>query len=500
MGRLYHTLRQLLTIGLDLYFVDIQAQGLSEVPASGPVIFAANHPNSIMDTILLGTRTPRQIHYMARSGLFANPLASLLFYKVGVIPLYRSQDQGGAGAHNTHSFEAAFEVLERGQCVGIFPEGQNSEERRVLPIKTGTARIALGAEARAAFRLGVKIVPVGINFQDRDQFLSAVLLRFGEPIDARAWSARWREDEREAVRDLTETIERGIRSQTVHVAHELTLSLAQDLVAISDGALIEALVEQTERDGAIYLPGGVPREQRGLRRELLDEVRSVPRAPKMSLAMDLEQIMANAIERRSGTSAALIEELRRDVIRYKEHLAQVRLRHDFARRHPATLSSRREALKMTAYAVCYGPVAFWGLAHNILPYQLTKVIARRASSEAIRAMTAFGAGIVIFSLWYALLGWAVWHGGQVTRWWWLVMYLVSLGPAGFFFLRWRAMVAKWRARILSRTLFRTNRNLMHGLMRERERIIERARGLLDDHLQDALPLDHEQAHDPADEP
>ena len=92
MSQLYHVLRRVISFGLDLYFVDIQSHGVENVPKWGPVIFAANHPNSIMDTMILGFCSERQVHYMARSGLFEHLPLKFIFDRCGVIPVYRSQD------------------------------------------------------------------------------------------------------------------------------------------------------------------------------------------------------------------------------------------------------------------------------------------------------------------------------------------------------------------------------------------------------------------------
>ena len=227
---LYPVVTNVLQTARDLYFSDIQALGLENIPEDGPVIFAANHPNSIMDTVVLGTETPRKIHYMARSGLFKNPLVAWLFRTFGVIPLYRSQD-GTDMSQNASSFDSAFDTLEDGKTIGIFPEGKNSNERQVLRIKTGTARIALGAEARNDFQLGVKIIPVGINFLERERFLTSVLLRYGEPIDTSQWKEQYKEDEREAVRDLTARIEKSLQDEATHIDNDLARSLSDDPVS-----------------------------------------------------------------------------------------------------------------------------------------------------------------------------------------------------------------------------------------------------------------------------
>src|SRR5690606_31276489 len=136
------------------------------------------------------------------------------------------------------------------------------------------------------------------------------------------------------------------------------------------------------------------------------------------------------------------------------HLRQVRLHHDFAERPPETLSRRKDALKFTAYAVAFGPLAAWGFVNNALPYLITRALALRAPDEAIRAITGFAVGMFAFPLFYTAQAWALFRasGGAM---WLTALYVLSLPVAGFFFLRYRRQLVRYRDRILARTLFRT---------------------------------------------
>lgn len=484
MSKLYYTLKKILGFGLDLYFVDIQSSGHENVPATGPVIFAANHPNSIMDTMILGFCSGRQVHYMARSGLFENPVVRFVFDRCGVIPLYRPQD-GGDMAQNRSSFEAAFELLEAQKVLGIFPEGRNSQDHRVLDIKTGTARIALGAEARNDFALQVKIIPVGLNFQDRDRFLTSVLLRFGEPITVADWANSYREDDREAVRALTGAIQDGIESQTMHVENVVVWEMTTTLARIARQELLADLGAQDEKLGELVRESTVRRKS--LTKGLLDRARFLASAPRLSERFDRQQLLANTLTRTLEQHPERFARLRADMRQYEDHLAQIKLRHDFGARHPVTLSSRREAFKLTLYAILVSPLAGWGFIHNVLPYQLVKLAKMRAPDEAIRAMTTFVAGTVIYACWYALLGWGLWSWNGETVWS-VMLYVASLPLTGFIFLRYRSRVASWRSRILARTLFRTERNLVETLIDERERLLEGVERLVHQDLEaQALP-------------
>lgn len=437
MPLLYRGLRQLLRLALELYYVDVETTGAERIPPSGPLLFAANHPNSIMDAVVLGTQVKRPISFLAKSGLFENPAVSALFHSAGVIPVYRSQDRPTPGAANQDAFRACHELLAKGGAIGIFPEGENAPERHVREIKTGAARIALGAEAAHGFELGVQVVPVGLNFQDRDGFLTRVLVRFGEPIPVAGYRQAFEEDEQAGAKALTERVQQGMREGAVHIRHERNTQLVRDVNDIYGGVMLERAT--------------------GARRGSLDDWFAT------------KQSIADTLERAEESEPDVIAQLRRRVRKYKEHLAQVSLRRDFLDRPPASLSTRREAVKMTLYALLLAPVAMWGLLHNFVPYRAARRATLRAPDEAIRAITALTSGAVLFLVTYGLYGWAIATASGSA--WWAVAYLITLPPAGIFYLRWRRQIARHADRIVVRTMFLEDKRLLRRLALEREQLL-----------------------------
>jgi 1-acyl-sn-glycerol-3-phosphate acyltransferase len=460
VAKLYRTLRRVIKSALDMYFVEIRSTGLEHVPDEGPVIFAANHPNSIMDSLILASETHRPVSFLARSGLFENPIFGRLLDWTGMIPIYRPQDSGSDTEKNEQTFQRAFDHLQNGNVLGIFPEGRNSLERRVRQIKTGAARIALGTEERNGFTVGVRIIPVGLNFEDRDQFLSSVLVRFGEPIVASEYADTYADSPQETVRQVTERIEDGLRSVIVTIEDERHEWLVESLYEIYGHERLEQLAADFDI------------ELRSLGDRLLDTVRSTGYERKhLEDRFDVEQEIADLVCWLEHERPIGLGDLRRQVLQFEDHLGQVRLKHDFLERPPETLSSRKEAAKLTVFSVLFGPVAAWGFVNNVIPYQLSKQFAVRAPEEAIRAFTAFCVGLVAFPLFYTLQTWLVlqWSGS----WFDSIGYLSTVPLAGFFFLRYRRQIAKYRDRILARTFFRSQRQLVRALERERQRIVQR---------------------------
>lgn len=473
MPLLYRVLRQLLRWALELYYVEIQRVGGRGVPESGPLIFAANHPNSIMDTVILGTQTSRQICYMARSGLFSNALSRWLFNRVGVIPIYRAQDgqEGQGTAQNTESFTRAYEVLEGGGCIGIFPEGQNALERHVRPIKTGTARIALEAEARRGWELGVRIVPVGLNFESRTRFLSGVLIRFGEPIPAARWRGAYEADPRGAVRQLTDAIQEGLREQAVHIEEHRHVELVQAMMEIYGRDLP---VEQ------VYQDAGRPGLRRWMVRLLLTQLRSSSELRRnLRRYFATKQRLAEAVQRWEARDPARVEALRGAIRVYQDHLDQHQVREGLTR-SGARLPGAREAIKMTLYAVLFAPFALWGLVNNVAPYALARGAWESAPEEAIRAIRGFGVAFVAFPFFYALQGFALYELlREEPSWpWWVSSYLGSLPPAGFFWLRYTRQLMRFRSRVIARQLFRGERVRLWMIQQERLQLLQAFEALL----------------------
>lgn len=456
MPWIYRQTRRVFRQAVDFYFLELQVTGT--LPARGPLLIASNHPNSIMDTLVLGSVIDREIHFLARSGLFSNPFVGAFLRSAGAIPIYRRQDGPADPAGNQDAFRAAYEVLERGEVIGIFPEGQNAPIRHVRDIKTGVARIALGAEARERSGESVKIVPIGLNYEDRDRFLARVLVRIGEPIDAREWLDTHREDSRKAARELTDVVQERMRKLAVHVADmEQT-----DIVHAIDALVGEEL--QEELIGTIDL--------RTVDEKLLK--RAVGRGAKhkdLEGRFQVRQWIADAVDYFEHEDPDAVQELQRGIERYTTHLRQVRLRADFADRPAKTLSARREALRWTTYAIALAPIALWGLVHNFIPYRLTRRFALGAEEEAIRAIRAVLGSFLFFGLFYALYGGSVYGGTE--RWWAVALYLLSLPIAGVWYLRYVQRLRLFRSRILVRTLFRTRRRLFRSLLLEREQLLVR---------------------------
>src|SRR5215213_4879567 len=202
---------------LHLFFRRIETVNADVVPRGTGVIFVLNHPNGLIDPALVFVALPRKISFLAKSTLFRMPVISFLLRTVEALPLYRKVDAGEDVSKNQRTFELCSELLQRGGSIALFPEGISHNSPKLLPMKTGAARIALGAAASGAAIVEVKIVPVGLFYTSKTTFRSEALLHFGEPFTVpRVEPDPDGEPPRAAVKQLTAEIEQQLREVTLN--------------------------------------------------------------------------------------------------------------------------------------------------------------------------------------------------------------------------------------------------------------------------------------------
>ncbi len=464
----YSVLQRLFWFINRLYFVEVQASGLRHFPAEGPVILAANHPGSILDTILMGTFVPRPIHFLARSGLFRVKPMAWLFRQLGAVPIYRSGETPGASKRNRVVFSNVYELLEEGGCVGIFPEGKNAPRTRIAPLRTGVARMALGFEAQHRFAGDLVIVPVGINFTSRDFLTAGVLLRFGPPIEVASYAARYATHPQQTVESLTADVQGALQQQALHIDDMRAAELAEELADVL-GEDVEAPVPppppttgQKPKRGwllrrlwtlaARWYQRSTPETQAAFKRRMLG---------RKYIYDVLQQALHEVPER--------IDALRIRVERYRDHLQQRQLRGTLRHADNDPVRERLLRLRMTLYAVLAAPIAAFGFIHNAVPYLVTKLTARRFDEEAIRGFAYFALGILTFGLTYFGIGFFLWRYTDVSLLWSL-LYVALLPPTGLAVLTYRRTMVLYRNRILVRT-FLLNQEDEAALLREERQMI-----------------------------
>src|SRR3990172_2287319 len=105
------------------FFREVIVEGRERLPESGPVIFTPNHPNGLLDPLMMFFLSPRfRIRFVAKAPLFKIPVFGSILKSMGAIPVIRRMDAAGEVDYTTF-FSSCVEALERGDSIVIFPEG-----------------------------------------------------------------------------------------------------------------------------------------------------------------------------------------------------------------------------------------------------------------------------------------------------------------------------------------------------------------------------------------
>jgi 1-acyl-sn-glycerol-3-phosphate acyltransferase len=129
-----------------------------------PILSVSNHFGGFADPLLLMHAANRRPRIIARDKIWKIPIAGWVMKWLGAIPVHKPEEQNGRTS-NDEMFASCYTALEDRKMLLIFPEGITRDDPSIAPIKTGAARIALGARAQGTD--GLLIVPVGIHYEDK---------------------------------------------------------------------------------------------------------------------------------------------------------------------------------------------------------------------------------------------------------------------------------------------------------------------------------------------
>lgn len=448
---LHTVLRPIVRHALRVYFRELELEGVEDVPASGPLLLAPNHPNTLIDVFLVGAHLDRSLRFVAKSTLFKGPAGPLL-RALKAVPIARRQDgpvDPGAQQSNQETLDACERAVAEGSAVLIFPEGVSQLEPRLQRLKTGLARIALGAQQRTSEP--VYVVPVALIYDERETFRSRARVAFTPPIDVRPFLAEGsEEDPFAAARALTAAVREALQPEVVHV----------------EQPELDPLVEQLD---AIY--GQRVRHEIGGR---LAATAGIARAVSAFAERDPERV-----QRVRGQLQAYTQAL---------ELAGI---DDRALRR-GRVPTPQDDLAFWAAT----PIALWGALNHLIYYQLPRIAVSVLGPERLYTSTVkLVVGLFALAGCYVGQTWAVQH---YLGWQWAGPYLGTLPLAGFVALLWlEALGSRRRRRSTRKALRRLAPEARRQLQEQREALIRELDRARVDYLAERLDDVEDEAGDPS---
>jgi 1-acyl-sn-glycerol-3-phosphate acyltransferase len=422
-------------LALRWYYRDIQVEGLERIPRRRPLLLVVNHPNALVDALLVGWIVPRRVLITAKATLFENRVAGAALRWLGVVPLRRASDEAGEGANparNRKTFRAVYDVLRRGGAVLIFPEGITHDEPSLAPLKSGAARMALHARDKGDVS-GLALVPIGLTFERKEAPRTRVLVQVGEPILVDAWHEPAGEP---ATAALTAELDARLRAVTLNYP-----SVDDATRAVRLASLIAALFDDVPPIGVV---------DRGLGVEI-------------AIARRIDELSA-----RLPTADPALRARADELVRRLDAIQRVAAKHHVLLEDVGISLKGRRAARFVVregwLLAVGGPIALWGRANHWLPFRAARMIgARSVESAADPAMRTLVAGTAFVTVTYLVqTGLVALLFGSLAA----AIYLVSLPIAAEinFYLSDRFRRAARRARTFVR--FRRDPDLQARLSAE----------------------------------
>jgi len=348
-----------------LFYKKIVVEGQENIPTKGPIIFAPNHQNALMDVMAVITTSKRSPYFLTRADLFANPIYKFFLTLFRARPIYRIKDGKEKLSNNDDVFKNAVKLLEKKQAIAIFPESTQNDKRRLLGFRKGFVRIALQAEEKNDFKLGVSIVPVGIYYTNYTKSRSTIHISYGKPILASSIKSLYERNPQKAYNVLKSNTAKRIIPMIINIKSKEYYNTFDRVTEMYAEHLAPKLGYKNLSEKTILLS-------------------------KQKVIYLLNILIENKTED--------FLSIRLSVDDYYNELSRL----NFTDNQLKKASKNQSQLTCGLLLLLTSPLFVIGFIQNIIPYQIPRLYAKKIKDTQFKSSYKFALGIVTFSLFYLL--------------------------------------------------------------------------------------------------
>jgi glycerol-3-phosphate O-acyltransferase / dihydroxyacetone phosphate acyltransferase len=443
---LYALLKPIIQISLRAYFKRIEVIGAENLE-HGATLFVCNHPSALFDPIMVASNTKRPIHFLAGAEWFGSGIQKWFFQnQFKMIPVFRpwlAEGKEKAKENNDEMFSACYASLSRGNRIIIFPEASSVTVPWIRSIKTGAARIKLGADAASG--QDIKIVPIGLNYTNSHRFQTSVIVNVGDPIDFIEIQNQKFEDEKERVRAMTDLIYERMSELVYYPEDSQHFDFIKDLKKLMVGVL----------DKELGIADGNAAKQFKIRKKIVNEIEEIG--------------VQNPQELKS-----ISERLRAYIVEYQAL--------GFRKYNP--FEERTVNIIAKVFALIVGaPLFILGAIYNGFPFlftqriylkyflpRVTKMDAEGQLNSAFAGSLGFSVGLAIYLLWYIIL-WVL--ASLLMPAWISFLMTIALGyVSGRFAMIYYKWLIQAKKYFTWNMMAKRDVTAIESLLKEREQIIQ----------------------------
>ena len=414
-------------LAIKIFYRHYEVAGLENIPQDRGVLLCANHVNALVDPVLVQAASTKTMRPLARSGLFNKLWLKPILSTVGAVPIYRATDDGVDTTQNQDSFSRVYELLEQGEWIMIFPEGQSHSQSQIQELKTGAARMILGTLERGVAE--PVLLPVGLTFTNKGKFRGDVLVYFGEPIDLA----------------VPETVAPDVRARVI--TRRLTEGLRAVTINTDNWEDLE-LIAKVERFFAM-------RTGKYRQRSLAQRFRAMKQI-----------ISGHRLLRKQQPE--LVELVTQDLRRFETICRNVGIKDYHLNIAYRPFLVVLYSVKLLLTLLISLPLFIWAVINSAVPAYLIRHLALRFAKDTDQYdTTKILSGFVLFSVFWGLQAFGVYHyfGLKV-----MLFYLLSLLVGTIIVLKQRNEIFSIKENIYVFLLFVRNRKLKEHLISRRNNL------------------------------
>lgn len=400
----------------NIFYKKIVIMNKENVPENAHLIFAINHQNSLMDPLaVIYALKWEQLVFLARSDIFKKSFTARILMFLKILPVYRIRDGFDSLKNNDEVFLKTAEVIRSKRGLAILPEGSHEGIHRLRQLKKGFARIVFQTEEANNYSLDIKIIPVGLDYSNYENFRSTLMVNFGKPISVSDFYDRYKETPVKGYNQLKDELWNKLKLLMVHIESEEYYHLNNEL--------------------------------REIYRNKMAKYLSLPNSQQPN-KLKTDQALIEVLAKCEADKPSLLSSLWESVTDYNEKLKSMRLNTEMVEK--GSVSMGRLWLNAAFLFISF-PIFLYGFINNFVPYWIPNKISRKVKDQQFHSSFKFGISRIMFPVFHIVQALFV----LLISSSWLVagVYFISLLPAALFAWWWFESVGKladcWKLRKLS---------------------------------------------------
>jgi len=410
----FSLVRNYIIFNFKRYYGNYIVTGRENIPLNCPVIFAPNHINALMDALAVHSIAPPKLPviFLARADVFKNPTAKKLLKFCKIMPAFRMRDGIENLGKNNDVFEHCVGILRQNKALGIMPEGDQGEQRKLRPLVKGIFRIAFAAQQLQGALPYVKIVPVGIDYGDLTKFGKHIIINIGKPIEVSAFMSAHQQNPVIATNEIRDILRNNLNDLSVNLASVKYYECFEIVIKVANSTFVKKLnlIENTVN-------------------------RFTARQEIVKKLVELEENEPDKIEKLNSIA-----------IKLKGLMNKLNLQKWVLETENQT---KTRIISKSLLLLCTFPIFIAGLLFNFLPFFLPVFIRKfvlKSQYEGFFSSLQFGLGILTFPLLYLLQ--TIFFGVCIhTTWWLIVIFILLQYPLGKLAIKWNKHAKKSWAKL-----------------------------------------------------